>query len=200
MAANSCSRPCPAYPREAVGPMPVQEAGNILTYTNGTERKELKCGKVNYSDKYRIRIGVKSLCEISADMGLSLETADGELILFENMFRPMPGTELTGCDVKIRLMGIFLESYYEWEWREKALKEGVLGEVETRFGYNDDLIVDRIEGWTSATGTTYPTAYRIEEEGAPCILYVAIGKGILQLEFPDGETWALVETGSSAGE
>lgn len=200
MAANSCSRPCSAYPREAVGPMPVQEAGNILTYTNGTERKELKCGKVNYSDKYRIRIGEKALCEISADMSLSLETADGELIFFENMFNPIPGSELTACYVKIRIMGVFLESYYEWDWREKALKEGVLGEEENRFGYNDDLIVYRVEGWTSATGTTYPTAYRIEEEGGPCILYVAIGKGILQLEFPDGETWALVETGSSAGE
>lgn len=93
-----------------------------------------------------------------------------------------------------------MESYYEWDWREKALKEGVLGELGPSFGRYDDLIVDRVEGWTSATGTTYPTAYRIEEEGAPCILYVAIGKGILQLEFPDGETWALVETGSSAGE
>lgn len=200
MAANSCSRPCPAYPREAVGPMPVQEAGNILTYTNGTERKELKCGKVYYSDKYRVRIGDKSLCEISADMGLSLETVNGGLIFFENMFSPAPGSELTACYVKIRITGVFLETYYEWDWREKALKEGVLGEEENRFGYNDDLVVHRVEGWTSATGTTYQTAYRIEEEGAPCILYVAIGKGILQLEFPDGETWALVETGSSAGE
>lgn len=183
---GGCSRPCPAYPGDVAGVLPVEEQGRVLVYSNGDQEVGLYCGTVDYTGKYSIRTNCKCACDVTATMALESDTAG--YILYINRFSMGPGEDLpTFCEATICLRG-FLDIDYQWSWLGYSLQEGLFV---APFGDAEGRSLVLLENWTSATGLTYESAYRVEDSEAPCVLYVAVGKGILQMEFPDGGTWSL---------
>ena len=72
---GGCSRPCPAYPGDVAGVLPVEEQGRVLVYSNGDQEVGLYCGTADYTGKYSIRTNCKCACDVTATMALESDTA-----------------------------------------------------------------------------------------------------------------------------
>ena len=191
MVAVGCSRPCPGYPRDVEGIMPVGEQGRELVYVNGGKEVEMHCGIVDYTDKYGIRTNSKCACDVTASV--AVEGNDAGDILYVNRFVMGPGEDLpASCEVTVCLSD-FMGIDYQWSWLAFSNQDGL---SVASWGEAGGRSCTLLGHWSAANGQDYEDVYRVEDAEAPCVLYVAVGKGILQMEFAAGNTWGLADSGA----